>query len=84
LSRLKEKFLNEVTPQMMDRFKYTSVMSVPRLDKIVINIGVGEAIQNSKTLDAAVNDLTIISGQKPVTTKAKKSIANFKLGHIAW
>ncbi|MPM68048.1 50S ribosomal protein L5 [bioreactor metagenome] len=79
MSRLKEKYQNEVTAQLTDRFKYTSIMSVPRLEKIVINIGVGEAIQNAKTLDASVNDLTIIAGQKPVITKAKKSIANFKL-----
>jgi len=75
LSRLKEKYQNEVTPTMMERFKYSSVMSVPRLSKIVINIGVGDALQNSKLLDASVSDLTTIAGQKPVITKAKKSIA---------
>lgn len=79
MSRLKEKFQSEVTPALMERFNYTSVMSVPRVEKIVINIGVGEAIQNAKALDAAVQDLTVIAGQKPVVTKAKKSIANFKL-----
>lgn len=79
MSRLKEKYQNEVTPTMMERFKYSSVMSVPRLSKIVINIGVGDALQNSKLLDASVSDLTTIAGQKPVITKAKKSIANFKL-----
>ncbi|MCE5196720.1 MAG: 50S ribosomal protein L5 [Negativicutes bacterium] len=79
MSRLKEKYQNEVTPALMERFKYSSVMSVPRLSKIVINIGVGDALQNSKLLDASVSDLTTIAGQKPVITKAKKSIANFKL-----
>ena len=63
----------------MSKFEYTSVMQVPKVDKIVINMGVGEAVQNTKALDAAVEDLTIISGQKPVITKAKKSIAGFRL-----
>jgi large subunit ribosomal protein L5 len=63
----------------MDKFQYKNVMQVPRVDKIIINIGVGEAIQNPKALDAAVNDLSLITGQKPVITKAKKSIAGFKL-----
>jgi large subunit ribosomal protein L5 len=79
LSRLKEKFQNEVTPALMERFNYTSVMNVPKVEKIVLNIGVGEAIQNAKALESAVEDLTVIAGQKPVITKAKKSIANFKL-----
>ena len=79
MSRLKEKFSKEITPALMSKFEYTSVMQVPKVDKIVINMGVGDAVQNSKALDAAVEDLTIISGQKPVVTKAKKSIAGFRL-----
>ncbi|MHA6259202.1 50S ribosomal protein L5 [Sporosarcina sp. CAU 1771] len=79
MSRFKEKFTNEVTPALMSKFEYTSVMQVPKVDKIVINMGVGDAVQNTKALDAAVEDLTIISGQKPVITKAKKSIAGFRL-----
>ncbi|KXH80802.1 50S ribosomal protein L5 [Sporosarcina sp. HYO08] len=79
MSRLKEKFKSEVTPALMSKFEYTSVMQVPKVDKIVINMGVGDAVQNAKALDAAVEDLTIISGQKPVITKAKKSIAGFRL-----
>jgi large subunit ribosomal protein L5 len=77
--RLREKYRAEVVPALMQEFKFTSVMQAPRLLKIVVNVGVGEAIQNSKALDAAVNDLTIITGQKPVVTKAKKSVASFKL-----
>ncbi|WP_203247883.1 MULTISPECIES: 50S ribosomal protein L5 [Sporosarcina] len=79
MSRLKEKFKSEVTPALMSKFEYTSVMQVPKVDKIVINMGVGDAVQNTKALDAAVEDLTIIAGQKPVITKAKKSIAGFRL-----
>ena len=79
MSRLKEKFNTEITPALMSKFDYTSVMQVPKVDKIVINMGVGDAVQNAKALDAAVEDLTIISGQKPVITKAKKSIAGFRL-----
>lgn len=77
--RLREKYQQEVVPALMQEFKFTSVMQVPRLTKIVINIGVGEAVQNSKALDAAVNDLTIITAQKPVITRARKSVASFKL-----
>ncbi|WP_129630877.1 50S ribosomal protein L5 [Candidatus Oscillochloris fontis] len=77
--RLREKYLSEIVPALMQEFKYSSVMQVPRLTKIVVNVGVGEAVQNSKALDAAVADLTTITGQKPVITKAKKSIASFKL-----
>jgi large subunit ribosomal protein L5 len=77
--RLKEKYQSEVLPALMQEFKYTTVMQVPRLQKVVLNIGMGEALQNNKALDAAVGDLTAITGQKPVITKAKKSIANFKL-----
>jgi len=78
--RLKDKFREEVVKTMMERFGYNNPMQVPRLEKVVINMGVGEAIQNSKAIDAAVNDLMIISGQRSVVTKAKKSIAAFKLG----
>ena len=77
--RLKEKYQNEIVPAMVQEFKYTSIMQVPRLQKVVLNIGMGEAIQNAKALDAAVGDLGQITGQKPVITRAKKSIANFKL-----
>jgi large subunit ribosomal protein L5 len=77
--RLKEKYLTEVVPALMQEFKYESVMQVPRLNKVVVNIGLGEALNNSKAIDAAIEQMTMITGQKPVTTKAKKSIANFKL-----
>jgi len=76
---LKEKYQNEVVPALVQEFNYTSVMHAPRLQKVVLNIGMGEAIQNAKALDAAVGDLAAITGQKPVITRAKKSIANFKL-----
>ena len=79
MARLKEKYLNEIRPKLMKDNNYGSVMQVPQLSKITINIGVGEALQNSKTLEAAVADLTTITGQKPVVTKAKKSISNFKV-----
>lgn len=78
-TRLKERFLNEVTPALIQKFNYTTVMQVPKIEKVVINMGVGEAVSNSKVLDSAVNDLQLISGQKPVITRAKKSIAGFKL-----
>jgi large subunit ribosomal protein L5 len=79
MNRLKEKFLKEVSPALMSKFEYNSVMQVPKVDKIVINMGVGDAVSNTKALDAAVEELQIISGQKPVVTKAKKSIAGFRL-----
>jgi len=79
MNRLKAKYLNEVKPALFEEFKYKSVMQVPALAKVVINIGVGDALSDSKRLEAAVNELTLISGQKPVITKAKKSIAAFKL-----
>lgn len=79
MPRLKDKFRDEVVKAMMERFGYKNPMQVPRLEKVVVNMGVGEAIQNSKAIDAAVNDLMTITGQKPVVTKAKKSIAAFKL-----
>jgi large subunit ribosomal protein L5 len=78
-ARLKERFLNEVTPYLIQKFNYTTVMQVPRVEKVVINMGVGEAVANPKVLDAAVQDLTSIAGQKPVVTRAKKSIAGFKV-----
>jgi large subunit ribosomal protein L5 len=77
--RLKEKYQEEIVPALMQEFKYGSIMQVPRLQKVVLNVGLGEAIQNAKALDAAVGDLSAITGQKPVITRAKKSIANFKL-----
>ena len=79
MNRLKEKYLNEVVSSLMNKYNYKSVMEVPKLEKIVINMGVGDATGNSKLLDAAVADLAKISGQKPVVTRAKKSIAGFKL-----
>jgi large subunit ribosomal protein L5 len=78
-TRLKEKYQKEVVPALQKEFNYKNPMSLPKLEKIVLNVGLGEAIQNAKALDAAVGDLTTISGQKPVVTKAKKSIAAFKL-----
>ena len=77
LPRLKEKYLKEVAPKLLS--KYGNPMRVPKITKVVINMGVGQATQNAKLLEAATKDLTIIAGQKPVTTKAKKSISNFKL-----
>jgi large subunit ribosomal protein L5 len=77
--RLKEKYLREVVPALQQEFAYPSIMQVPRVNKVVVNIGLGEALVNSKAVEAAVDQLTLITGQKPVTTKAKKSIANFKL-----
>ena len=79
LSRLKETYLNEIVDAMQKKFEYSNIMQVPKLDKIVINMGVGEAKDNAKLLDAAVKDLEIIAGQKVVVTRAKKSVANFKL-----
>ena len=82
MARLKDKYLNEVVPALQEQFKYTNVMAIPKLDKVVINIGLGEAVQTPKALDAALNDLTLITGQKPVVTRAKKSIAGFKLREV--
>jgi large subunit ribosomal protein L5 len=79
LTRLKEIYNNEIMPAMQKKFGYTNVMQIPKLDKIVINMGVGEAKDNAKALETAVKDMEIISGQKAITTKARKSIANFKL-----
>lgn len=79
MARLKETYQSEIVEAMIKKFGYKNIMEVPKLDKIVINMGVGEAKENAKVLDSAVRDLEIISGQKAVLTKAKKSIANFKL-----
>ena len=79
MNRLKEKYLNEVVSSLKEKYNYKSLMEVPKLEKIVINMGVGDATTNSKLLEAAMKDLEIITGQKPVATKAKKSIAGFKL-----
>ena len=79
MSTMKTLYTNEVAPALMKKFNYKSPMQIPKLDKIVVNIGLGEAKDNPKVIDAALNDLSIITGQKPVVTKAKKSIANFKL-----
>lgn len=79
IPRLQEKYEKEVVPTLMEKFAYKSVMEVPKLEKIVINMGVGEAKDNPKVLEAAVSDMTIITGQKPILTRAKKSIANFKI-----
>ena len=76
---LKTRYIEEVAPALMKKFEYKSVMQIPKLDKITINVGCGEARDNSKVLDAVCNDLAIITGQKPVVTRARKSIANFKL-----
>jgi large subunit ribosomal protein L5 len=79
IPRLKEKYYKEVVPQLMKDFSYKNIMQVPKLDKIVLNCGMGEAISNIKVLDAAVEELSLIAGQKAVVTKARKSIAGFKL-----
>ena len=79
MARLKDYYIKEVVPALIKEFKYKNRMQVPKLEKIVVNMGVGEAIQNIKALDSAVADLTLIVGQKPVITKARKSIATFKL-----
>ena len=79
MARLKEMYCGEITEAMIKKFGYKNVMEVPKLDKIVVNMGVGEAKENAKVLDSAVRDMEIITGQKAVLTKAKKSVANFKL-----
>ena len=79
VSRLQEKYEKEIIPALMEKFGYKNVMEVPKLEKMVINMGVGEAKENPKVLEAAVKDLETITGQKPVLTRAKKSIANFKI-----
>ena len=79
MNRLQEKYAQVVVPALMKEFEYSSVMQAPKLEKVVINMGIGDAIANSKALEEAVAELTQLAGQKPVITKAKKSIANFKL-----
>ena len=76
---LHKKYVEEIVPSLVKKFDYTSVMQVPKIDKIVLNMGVGDAVANSKNLDSAVEELTLMSGQKPLVTKAKKSIASFRL-----
>jgi len=79
VARLHDRYLNEIAPALQQKFAYKNVMQIPKIDKIVINMGVGEAVQNSKAIDSAVGDLMKIAGQKPIVTRAKKSIAAFKL-----
>ncbi|MGI5997133.1 MAG: 50S ribosomal protein L5 [Lutispora sp.] len=79
MARLKEKYLNEVAPALMQKFQYKSVMEIPKLEKVVLNMGLGNTKENAKALDAAVSELALIAGQKPVVIKAKKSVAAFKL-----
>ena len=77
--RMLEKLREEVGPELVKEFGYSSVMEIPRLDKIVVNMGLGEALQNNRAIESATEDLTLITGQRPITTKAKKSIAGFKI-----
>ena len=79
MARIRDLYKNEVAPALMNKFEYKSPMQIPKLDKIVINVGVGEAKENSKAIDSVINDITLIAGQKAVPTYAKKSVANFKL-----
>lgn len=79
MNQLKQKYQEEIVPSLVEKFNYSSVMEVPKIEKIVINMGVGDAVQNAKALDSAVEELSLISGQKPVITRAKKSIAGFRL-----
>ncbi|WP_261134665.1 50S ribosomal protein L5 [Bacillus sp. Marseille-Q3570] len=79
MNRLQERYRKEIVPSLQEKFNYTSVMQVPKIEKIVVNMGIGDAVSNAKALDVAVEELTEIAGQKPVVTKAKKSIAGFKL-----
>ena len=79
MARLKDYYVDTVAPALMKKFNYKSVMEIPKLDKVIVNVGAGEAISNSKVIDAIVNDITQIAGQKPVICRAKKSVANFKL-----
>ena len=82
MARLKEQYQSEMVDALIKKFGYKNIMEVPKLDKIVINMGVGEAKDNAKVLDSAVRDLELITGQKAVTTKAKKSVANFKIRDV--
>ncbi|MDE5600139.1 MAG: 50S ribosomal protein L5, partial [Oscillospiraceae bacterium] len=79
MARLKEKYKKEVAPQLMKKFGYKNVMEIPKLEKVVINVGAGEARDNSKVIDSIMRDLADITGQKPIVCKARKSVANFKL-----
>ncbi|WP_084489585.1 50S ribosomal protein L5 [Clostridiisalibacter paucivorans] len=79
ISRLKEKYVSEVAPALMEKFKYKNMMEVPKIEKVTINMGVGEAKENAKLLESAIEEMAIIAGQKPVITKAKKSVSNFKI-----
>lgn len=79
MSRMKDKYSDEVTKGLMEKFGYKNIMEIPKIEKVVINMGVGEAVSNPKILDVAVNDMMTIAGQKPVVTRAKKSIAAFKI-----
>lgn len=79
MSRLKEKYVSDVAPALMKKFEYKSTMQIPKLEKVIVNIGLGEAKDNPKAVESACGDLALITGQKPVVTKAKKSVANFKL-----
>src|SRR5689334_24841493 len=79
MNRMQERYQKEAVPALQNAFKYGNVMEVPRIEKVVVNIGLGEAMDDSKALEAAVADLTTVTGQKPIQTKARKSIANFKL-----
>ncbi|HWO94784.1 MAG TPA: 50S ribosomal protein L5 [Bacillus sp. (in: firmicutes)] len=79
MNRLKEKYVKEITPALMSKFNYKSVMETPKIEKIVVNMGIGDAVQNAKALDVAVEELATLTGQKPVVTRAKKSIAGFRL-----
>src|SRR5690625_3319012 len=79
MNEMKQMYQEKIVPSMMEKFEYKSVMQVPKVEKIIINMGVGDAVQNSKLLDSAVEELTLISGQKPVITRAKNSIAGFRL-----
>ncbi|WP_193550766.1 50S ribosomal protein L5 [Salicibibacter kimchii] len=79
MNAIKERYKNEIVPSLHNQFNYSSVMAVPRIEKIVINVGIGEAVSNPKSLDNAMEELALITGQKPITTKAKRSIAGFKL-----
>ncbi|MBU2431201.1 MAG: 50S ribosomal protein L5, partial [Proteobacteria bacterium] len=78
MSTLKERYINEVVPQLKETFKYKNVQQVPKLEKIVLNMGLGEAVRNPKIVDSAAAEMALIAGQKPVVTRAKKPIANFK------
>lgn len=79
MNRLKEQYQNEIMNSLMDKFDYDSIMEVPKIEKIVLNMGVGDAVSNTRNLENAVNELTLIAGQKPVVTRAKKSVASFRL-----